>query len=81
MGASGSRRQVLIGVLASLAVPGAARAQQAPATDPLAKLRDLYEARHPLYLEAAHVTFETSRPSMNYLVNQIHKHLELSGVL
>jgi shikimate kinase len=49
--------------------------------DPLAKLRDLYEVRHPLYLEAAHVTFETSRPSMNFLVNQIHKHLELSGVL
>jgi shikimate kinase len=49
--------------------------------DPLAKLRDLFEVRHPLYLEAAHVTFETSRPSMNFLVNQIHKHLESSGVL
>lgn len=49
--------------------------------DPLTKLRDLYEVRHPLYIEAAHVTFETSRPSMNYLVNQIHKHLEVSGVI
>lgn len=49
--------------------------------DPLAKLRELYAVRHPLYLETAHVTFETSRPSMNFLVNQIHKHLEASGVI
>jgi shikimate kinase len=49
--------------------------------DPLAKLHELYTARHPLYLETAHVTFETSRPSMNFLVNQITKHLEVSGVI
>jgi shikimate kinase len=49
--------------------------------DPLAKLRELYATRHPLYLETAHVTFETSRPSMNFLVNQIYQHLEASGVI
>jgi len=50
-------------------------------SDPLAKLRDLYNARHPLYLETAHETFETSRPSMSYLMNQIQTQLELSGVI
>ena len=49
--------------------------------DPLKKLRELYEVRHPLYLETAHATFETSRPSMSLLMNQIHKHLEISGVI
>jgi shikimate kinase len=50
-------------------------------SDPLAKLRDLYKVRHPLYLETAHMTFETSRPSMSFLVNQIQSKLELSGVI
>jgi shikimate kinase len=49
--------------------------------DPLAKLRDLYAARHPLYLETAHETFETSRPSLNLLVHQIQTKLELTGVI
>ncbi len=48
--------------------------------DPLTKLRDLYTARHALYQETAHTTFETSRPSMTYLMNQICRHLEVSGV-
>jgi shikimate kinase len=50
-------------------------------SDPMAKLRDLYIARHPLYLETAHQTFETSRPSMSYLINNIQRHLETSGVI
>ncbi len=50
-------------------------------SDPLAKLRDLYETRHPQYLETAHEIFETSRSSLNYLVNQIHHRLEVSGVI
>jgi shikimate kinase len=50
-------------------------------SDPMAKLRDLYAARHPLYLETAHQTFETSRPSMSYLMNNIQRQLELSGVI
>jgi shikimate kinase len=50
-------------------------------SDPMAKLRDLYAARHPLYVETAHQTFETSRPSMSYLMNNIQRQLELSGVI
>ena len=50
-------------------------------SDPLAKLRDLYDARHPLYLETAHQTFETSRPSMSYLINNIQRQLEAFGVI
>jgi len=49
--------------------------------DPLAKLRDLYTVRHPLYLETAHMTFETSRPSISLLMNQIQSKLEHSGVI
>ncbi len=50
-------------------------------SDPLAKLRDLYTARHPLYLETAHQTFETSRPSLSYLINNIQRQLETFGVI
>jgi len=49
--------------------------------DPLAKLRDLYAARHPHYIETAHQTFETSRPSMSHLVNNIQRQLEATGVI
>jgi shikimate kinase len=49
--------------------------------DPLLKLRDLYNLRHPQYLETAHETYETSRPSMNFLLNQIQNQLERSGVV
>ncbi len=48
---------------------------------PLAKLRDLYTERHPLYLETAHQTVETSRPSMSHLVNNIQRQLEATGVI
>lgn len=49
--------------------------------DPLAKLRDLYLQRDPLYRETAHFVIETGRPSVGMLVNMIVMQLELSGVL
>ena len=49
--------------------------------DPLAKLRELYEQRDPLYREAAHFQVETGRPSVPRLVNMILMQLELSGGL
>lgn len=48
--------------------------------DPLARLRDLYTIRDPLYRETAHFTIETGRPSVSTLVNMIVMQLELSGV-
>lgn len=47
--------------------------------DPLAKLRDLYEVRDPLYRETAHYVIETGRPSVAMLVNMIVMQLELAG--
>lgn len=49
--------------------------------DPLAKLRELYQQRHPLYQEVAHFTVETGRPSIATLVNTVLMQLELAGVL
>jgi shikimate kinase len=48
--------------------------------DPLARLRDLYAARDPLYRETAHFVIETGRPSVSTLVNMILMQLELAGV-
>ena len=48
--------------------------------DPLAKLRELYEQRHPFYEEAAHYTVDTGRPSVATLVNMIVMQLELDPV-
>ena len=48
--------------------------------DPLGRLRELYEARDPLYREAAHFVIETGRPSVASLVNMIIMQLELAGV-
>lgn len=48
--------------------------------DPLGRLRDLYEARDPLYRETAHFVIETGRPSVASLVNMIVMQLELAGV-
>jgi shikimate kinase len=48
--------------------------------DPLARLRDLYAIRDPLYRETAHFTIETGRPSVATLVNMIVMQLELAGV-
>ena len=49
--------------------------------DPLARLRELYAQRDPLYRETAHFTIETGRPSVPTLVNMILMQLELSGSL
>jgi shikimate kinase len=47
--------------------------------DPLARLRDLYAIRDPLYRETAHFSIETGRPSVGTLVNMIVMQLELAG--
>jgi shikimate kinase len=47
--------------------------------DPLARLRDLYGVRDPLYRETSHFVIETGRPSVATLVNMIVMQLELSG--
>lgn len=47
--------------------------------DPMARLRDLFEARDPLYRETAHFSIDTGRPSVATLVNMIVMQLELSG--
>jgi shikimate kinase len=49
--------------------------------DPLARLRALYDARDPLYRDAAHFVIETGRPSVSSLVNMILMQLELAGHL
>lgn len=49
--------------------------------DPLARLRDLYAQRDPLYRETAHFVLETGRPSVSTLVNMIVMQLELAGVV
>lgn len=47
--------------------------------DPLARLRDLFDIRDPLYRETAHFILETGRPSVATLVNMIVMQLELAG--
>lgn len=49
--------------------------------DPLARLRELYSSRDPLYRETAHFVIETGRPSVATLVNMILMQLELAGVI
>jgi shikimate kinase len=49
--------------------------------DPLARLRDLYTIRDPLYRETAHFVVETGRPSVANLLNMVVMQLELAGVL
>ena len=50
-------------------------------SDPLARLRGLYDERDPLYRETAHFIIETGRPSVPTLVNMILMQLELAGVI
>lgn len=50
-------------------------------SDPLIRLRDLFNQRDPLYLETAHFVIETGRPSVSTLVNMIVMQLELAGVV
>ena len=49
--------------------------------DPLSRLRDLYQARDPLYRETAHFVVEIGRPSAASLLNMVVMQLELAGVL
>ena len=49
--------------------------------DPQAKLRELYDQRHPLYEEVAHYSVDTGRPSVATLVNMIMMQLEVAGLL
>ena len=49
--------------------------------DPLARLRELYAQRDPLYRDAAQFVIETGRPSVNMLVNMILMQLELAGLV
>lgn len=49
--------------------------------DPMAKLRELYEQRHPLYEQTAHYAVDTGRPSVGALVNMIMMQLEMAGVI
>jgi shikimate kinase len=48
--------------------------------DPLGRLRELYDARDPLYRETAHDVVETGRPTVAMLVNIIVMQLELAGI-
>ncbi|MDO9436170.1 shikimate kinase [Hydrogenophaga sp.] len=45
--------------------------------DPLQRLRDLFDARDPLYRTAAHFVIETGRPSVATLVNMIVMQLDM----
>lgn len=49
--------------------------------DPMARLRQLYAERDPLYRETAHFVVETGRPSVPTLVNMVLMQLELAGAL
>lgn len=49
--------------------------------DPLARLKELYDVRDPLYREAAHFVVETGRPSVSTLISMILMQLELAGVV
>lgn len=49
--------------------------------DPLARLRELFDIRDPLYREAAHSVIETGRPSVTTLINIVLMQLELAGVV
>ncbi|MFX1679685.1 shikimate kinase [Mitsuaria sp. CC2] len=49
--------------------------------NPLAKLRELYGQRDPLYRRCAHFVLESSRPSVHGLSNMILMQLELAGLI
>lgn len=50
-------------------------------SDPLLRLRELFDQRDPLYRQTAHFIVETGRPSVGVLVNMVLMQLELSGVI
>ena len=47
--------------------------------DPLVRLRELFEARDPLYTQTAHHVIESTRPHVGALLQMILKKLELHG--
>lgn len=47
--------------------------------DPMARLRDMYALRDPLYRETAHHILETGRPSVSSLANAILERLQLAA--
>ncbi|MDP9045398.1 MAG: shikimate kinase [Pseudomonadota bacterium] len=47
--------------------------------DPLARLRDLFAQRDPLYTETAHITVETGPAALPELVDRIVRELERMG--
>ena len=49
--------------------------------DPLAKLRDLFSKRDPLYRAVSAFVIETGKPSVTSLANLILMQLELAGVI
>lgn len=49
--------------------------------DPLARLRELYRERDPLYRRTAHFVVEASRPSVQSLANMVLMQLELAGIV
>lgn len=49
--------------------------------DPKAKLKSLFDERHPLYEEVAHYSIDTGRPSVATLVNMITMQLEMAGLV
>jgi shikimate kinase len=48
--------------------------------DPLQKLKELYAARHPLYMETADIVLETGRQSVHCLVRRLENNLDLAAV-
>lgn len=49
--------------------------------DPLARLKQMYAERDPLYRETAHFVIETGRPSVPTLVNMVMMQLEMAGLV
>ncbi|HEX6018548.1 MAG TPA: shikimate kinase [Burkholderiaceae bacterium] len=50
-------------------------------SDPMRKLRELFEQRDRLYRECAHFVIETGRPSVKLLCGMILMQLELAGLV
>jgi len=50
-------------------------------SDPLRRLRALFQDRDALYRRTAHFIIETGRPSVHALVNMVLMQLELAGVV
>jgi shikimate kinase len=51
------------------------------ASDPLKRLRALFQERDPLYRRCAHFVIETGRPSVHTLVSMVLMQIELAGLV